>query len=93
MPVWVILPYRDTVNGDGAEFRDLEVLCERRCTQLGMTCVRVSNRFVQHHRDHPQDQIFFDRGGRGGHLTPLGHRLVAEEVRRSLAASGLIDGA
>ena len=89
-PVWLVIPYRDTIGGDESRYESLERLSAQRCAELAMICVSVADRFVRHHRDHPDDRIYFERNGGRGHMAPLGHRLVADELYRALAEAGAV---
>lgn len=88
-PVWLVIPGRDTLDPGGSSAAALEEACERRARELGLACLRLDAAFRAHAAAHPQDAIY-DLPGAGGHLSPLGHRIVAGELARLVA--GLVEG-
>lgn len=88
-PVWLVIPGRDTLAPGGSSAAELEEACARRARELGLPCLRLDAAFRAHAQAHPDDPVY-DPPDAGGHLSPTGHRLVAEELARLLA--GLVEG-
>jgi hypothetical protein len=89
-PVWLVIPNRDVVAQERSDWEPLEMLCERRCDELEMPCLRLAGAFVAHSREHPEDPAYRDRAV-GGHLSATGHALAAQEIASFLSSEGLLE--
>ena len=68
----------------------LEILCEKRCAELEMPCLRLAGAFAAHSRENPGDSIYRGRAV-GGHLSATGHKVAEEEIASFLSRNGLLE--
>jgi hypothetical protein len=90
-PVWLVIPNRDVVTRDRSDWERLEILCEERCAELEMPCLRLADAFVAHSRANSENPVYRDRAV-GGHLSATGHAVVEREIASFLSRSGLLGG-
>jgi hypothetical protein len=86
-PVWVIIPERKAMKKPSV-FDPLEGFCERRAAELQMPCLTLTEALRQWTRAHPDEPAYLGRN-EGGHFSPAGHRVVAEEIHRFLERAGI----
>ncbi|MCX7827088.1 MAG: hypothetical protein N2689_16280 [Verrucomicrobiae bacterium] len=87
-PLWMIIPDRD-VLGRRARHEPIERLCEQYAAAIRLPCLSLSKIFRDWAQAHPDQKIYQGRET-GGHLSPAGNRLVAEEIRRFLVREGVL---
>lgn len=76
-PLWVLIPSRDALDAGGGRFADLEVLVERRATEIGLPYLSLTGALREH--DAPEAPVY-DSPGEGGHLSVRGHRVAAQAI-------------
>jgi len=79
--LWMVIPTDETVAGTADRYITLAGLCEEKAGDLGLELLQLTPEIIEHDRIHP-DQLAHRPAELGGHFSPAGHRLVADQIFR-----------
>jgi len=85
--LWMVIPTDETVAGTADRYITLAGLCEEQAEALGLELLSLTPEIIEHNRLHP-DELVSRPAELGGHFSPAGHRLVAEQIHRWVLAKG-----
>lgn len=85
--LWMVIPTDETVAGTADRYITLAGLCEDQAEALDLEFLRLTPEIIEHDRLHPND-LAHRPAELGGHFSPAGHRLVAEQIYRWVLSQG-----
>lgn len=88
IPLWVIFPSRDSLEGVG-DYDGVVAMSETRAKNLSLSFLDLTPHFRKYHKKNPHPPIYRSEEI-GGHLSYTGHKLVAKILAQFLEEKELL---
>jgi len=89
IPVWLILPDRDIVEKGLSKYGEIGEFSEKVAGRIGLAVLNMNQPFRTYAKQKQSSPIWRPKDI-GGHLSPTGHKLVADHLYLYISDNGLL---